>query len=186
MRAFTLAVLAAGVLAAAPISASAATIDEHFGIGIGPFMGEVHGAFLPPFDPKLGTLFPEEEISVVGSTTWTPDVFVSSGFVVELLDSNGIIASQAFASGVTLEPQAISISLDGVGSGSTVLLETFGITEPTIAEVSLDGTVTYTYIPAVLTIPEPSTWAMMLLGFGGLGVMAYQRRRPSQPLRLAS
>jgi hypothetical protein len=28
-------------------------------------------------------------------------------------------------------------------------------------------------------VPEPSTWAMMLLGFGGLGFMAYLRRRSS-------
>jgi hypothetical protein len=34
-----------------------------------------------------------------------------------------------------------------------------------------DG-VTYSEVPAV---PEPSTWAMMLLGFAGLGSMAYRR-----------
>ena len=28
------------------------------------------------------------------------------------------------------------------------------------------------------SVPEPSTWAMMILGFGGLGLMAYLRRRP--------
>jgi hypothetical protein len=38
-----------------------------------------------------------------------------------------------------------------------------------------------TYTPAV---PEPSTWAMMILGFAGVGFMAY--RRKSQPsLRVA-
>jgi PEP-CTERM motif len=26
-------------------------------------------------------------------------------------------------------------------------------------------------------VPEPSTWAMMLVGFGGLGFAAYRRRR---------
>jgi PEP-CTERM motif len=29
-------------------------------------------------------------------------------------------------------------------------------------------------------VPEPSTWAMMLLGFGGVGFMAY-RRKSGQP-----
>jgi hypothetical protein len=33
-------------------------------------------------------------------------------------------------------------------------------------------------------VPEPSTWAMMVLGFLGLGFMAY-RRKPSARLRLA-
>ncbi|WP_368732308.1 PEPxxWA-CTERM sorting domain-containing protein [Streptococcus pyogenes] len=26
-------------------------------------------------------------------------------------------------------------------------------------------------------VPEPSTWAMMLLGFAGLGLMAYRRSK---------
>jgi PEP-CTERM motif len=32
--------------------------------------------------------------------------------------------------------------------------------------------------PAVL---EPSTWAMMLAGFGGLGWLAHMRRRKTSP-----
>ena len=34
------------------------------------------------------------------------------------------------------------------------------------------GSVTVTEIP----VPEPSTWAMMLLGFAGLGFLAYRKR----------
>ena len=34
---------------------------------------------------------------------------------------------------------------------------------------SLDGTVS--------SVPEPSTWAMMILGFAGVGFMAYRRRK---------
>jgi uncharacterized protein (TIGR03118 family) len=30
-----------------------------------------------------------------------------------------------------------------------------------------------------ITVPEPSTWAMMLVGFGGLALLAARRRRPS-------
>jgi hypothetical protein len=32
---------------------------------------------------------------------------------------------------------------------------------------------------AVAAIPEPSTWAMLLIGFAGVGFVAYQRRRAS-------
>lgn len=37
-----------------------------------------------------------------------------------------------------------------------------------------------TPVPAV---PEPSTWAMMILGFSGLGVLAYRRRNLSSSVR---
>ncbi len=30
---------------------------------------------------------------------------------------------------------------------------------------------------SLTAVPEPSTWAMMLAGFGGLGFAAYRRRR---------
>lgn len=31
--------------------------------------------------------------------------------------------------------------------------------------------------PVVAAVPEPSTWAMMILGFAGVGFVAYRRRR---------
>ena len=33
--------------------------------------------------------------------------------------------------------------------------------------------------PVVAAVPEPATWAMMLLGFAGIGTMAYRKRRAS-------
>lgn len=30
--------------------------------------------------------------------------------------------------------------------------------------------------PEVGAVPEPSTWAMMILGFAGVGVLAYRRK----------
>jgi hypothetical protein len=38
------------------------------------------------------------------------------------------------------------------------------------------------FIFEVAAVPEPSTWAMMLLGFAGIGFMAYLRRRPSRAI----
>jgi hypothetical protein len=35
------------------------------------------------------------------------------------------------------------------------------------------------------TVPEPSTWAMMILGFAGVGLMAYRRRSQIASLRAA-
>ncbi len=32
-------------------------------------------------------------------------------------------------------------------------------------------------LPSPSSVPEPSTWAMMLIGFGGLGFLAYRRQQ---------
>ena len=47
-----------------------------------------------------------------------------------------------------------------------------------------DGNFTGTMTPITTGVPEPSTWAMMLLGFAGVGVMAY--RRKSKPALMAA
>jgi hypothetical protein len=39
---------------------------------------------------------------------------------------------------------------------------------------------------AVAPVPEPSTWAMMILGFAGVGFMAYRRSRKDQGVALAA
>jgi len=31
-------------------------------------------------------------------------------------------------------------------------------------------------VPFASAVPEPSTWAMMILGFAGVGFMAYRRK----------
>lgn len=45
-----------------------------------------------------------------------------------------------------------------------------------------DATFSATFTSAV---PEPSTWAMMILGFAGVGFMAYRRKQNRPELRLA-
>jgi hypothetical protein len=43
--------------------------------------------------------------------------------------------------------------------------------------VSFQGAITYDTVVIAGGVPEPATWAMMLLGFAGIGVMARRRRR---------
>jgi hypothetical protein len=38
---------------------------------------------------------------------------------------------------------------------------------------------------AVAAVPEPSTWAMMVLGFAGVGFMTHRRRSQSSALTVA-
>jgi PEP-CTERM motif len=44
---------------------------------------------------------------------------------------------------------------------------------------STGGDPGYQLLGSVSAVPEPSTWAMMLLGFAGVGFMAYQRKSTS-------
>jgi hypothetical protein len=37
----------------------------------------------------------------------------------------------------------------------------------------------------VAAVPEPATWAMMILGFAGIGFMAYRRKQNGPALRVA-
>jgi hypothetical protein len=181
MRAFTLAVLAAMGLAVAPVTASAATIVEGFAVDIvGPTSFEIF-ASLPGFDPTLGTLL-GVSVSLSGLVTWTP-VGALSGLSVMLDRNDGVaVASQEFGSS-TADPQAISISLNAMFDPETQAVEFLSIEFPfddgSLSDLlpgttgTLEGAATYTFTPT--PVPEPSTWAMMLLGFGGVGYAAFRR-----------
>jgi hypothetical protein len=76
----------------------------------------------------------------------------------------------------------IDINLNGagvsIGSGPQQALlslsDTFG---GSLSRGSLEGLITYTFTPAGPPAPEPSTWAMLLMGFAGLSYAAVVRRR---------
>jgi hypothetical protein len=55
---------------------------------------------------------------------------------------------------------------------SGVLSFTFTLPPDANLEVFVDLPIGYSVAP----VPEPSTWAMMLIGFLGIGFMAYRRR----------
>jgi hypothetical protein len=42
-----------------------------------------------------------------------------------------------------------------------------------------DGSISINLLPPA--VPEPSTWAMTLAGFAGLGWLAHMRRRKTSP-----
>jgi hypothetical protein len=70
--------------------------------------------------------------------------------------------------------QQLSISFSAGGAGSTArfAIEHLG-PEPDADYLGID---TFSVTTGVGAVPEPSTWAMMILGFVGIGAMAYRRR----------
>jgi hypothetical protein len=49
------------------------------------------------------------------------------------------------------------------------------VTVGTVTMSGQSGTLTYDFTPAA--VPEPSTWAMMTLGFGLMGFLGYRKTR---------
>jgi hypothetical protein len=43
--------------------------------------------------------------------------------------------------------------------------------------LSLDGSINFIDVSVTNAVPEPSTWAMIILGFAGSGAMTYRRSR---------
>jgi PEP-CTERM motif len=73
---------------------------------------------------------------------------------------------QSWTRDAALEPDWLRVGTDIVGPPPT------GGAAPTFnAAFSLSGA----------AVPEPSTWAMMLLGFAGLGFAGYRRARMARP-----
>lgn len=111
----------------------------------------VNFAFLNPLD-ATGAL-------VTGSTT---------GFIIPFT-SCGILAGGCGAVDWSNTPTIFSF---GSGGSFSVLLQDATFATPGSARVS--GT--FTYLSA--SVPEPGTWAMMLLGFGAVGFALRRQRTP--------
>jgi hypothetical protein len=67
--------------------------------------------------------------------------------------------------------------------GNTNTAPSFALGTFLLANV-LDGPLVDT-LTISAAVPEPSTWAMLLIGFAGIGFMTYRRKQSGQALRLA-
>jgi hypothetical protein len=68
---------------------------------------------------------------------------------------------------------------DGGGGGGSDLASLFEDPVLTAGVNSGDGSISIDFLPPA--VPEPSTWAMMLAGFAGLGWLARMRGRKASP-----
>lgn len=129
------------------------------------------------FDYKIGAMDPNfrsvNHVTVVGSgiyslLAWNGTSFVSEGTI--LAGQTFDFTTHGFANGVT------EFEITGLNPGVNPTDITAFVTGLTFMS---DGTFTGAMqgIGVVNTVPEPSTWAMMLLGFAGLGFAFRHSRR---------
>jgi PEP-CTERM motif len=114
----------------------------------------------------------------------TAMTFMIDGMTFNLLNSTS--AGVGFNNTGPGTPEIINnISYTGQNDSFLFQLSTGGFrytfTDTANSSLSSSGTIEAT----ISAVPEPSTWAMMILGFCGLGFMAYRRKQNSAALGIA-
>jgi hypothetical protein len=100
------------------------------------------------------------------------------------INGEGVVNSPTFTSLAAADAyfNGMAIDLGSFGAGTQSLDLTYAFTamgDPPSYEITYDIAGT----SVTPTVPEPSTWAMMLIGFGGLGYMSWRRvRREAKPV----
>ena len=139
----------------------------------------------PPSTSGIIQLFGGASTPVTDTITFSHAV-VNPVMAIWSLGQGGINASFNFAEPVAIESGGPSAEYGGVsitGSGNTVSgAEGNGTIQfiGTYTSVSWTNPTTenwYGFTVGVGAVPEPSTWAMLLLGFAGLGFAGYRRTK---------
>jgi hypothetical protein len=100
----------------------------------------------------------------ISLNTSTPDLLFTALTITPITGSGSIIYSGPPTAAITLLPGSL-----GIGSYEI----SFSGNSPTGGAES--GNLTFQLAPGV---PEPATWALMLLGFGGIGFAMRRNRKP--------
>jgi hypothetical protein len=195
MRAMSIAAIATMGIATAPISASAADqiITESFSVTIPdstvPDISQPDAQFestpFPLFADSTG-LLKSVSFTVTGAVKVVS--LIEDPEVVIFLRGQG---PAIIGGGQVVKAGTTSLMFSGddhptgdyIGIGNSQVRLTLNSSDPPNADLiesvgPLDGVVTYTYTPRTLAaIPEPSTWAMMLVGFASLGFAGHRTSR---------
>ncbi len=142
-------------------------------------------------------IIPDEPAISTGPTTPETLIFYT-GYTGPTSFGTGLPTSASNGSGdlVDLASDSLGVPLSYV-SGSFLLdsstynnqtFSTLGVTPGTYKWTWGSGAHadTFTLVIGAAAIPEPSTWAMMLLGFAGVGFATYRRRSPKNGSCLAA
>jgi hypothetical protein len=115
-------------------------------------------------------------------------------FTLQVLftDPTGITPSATYLASISGSVHGNNGSITGINfdntlhsfsfAGGTFTMQVFDVSTFAVNKSnSIAGQIVLT---SVAPVPEPATWAMMLLGFAGVGFVAYRRKRQSPALRL--
>jgi hypothetical protein len=128
------------------------------------FVGSVSGTF-----SAAGSVMSMDS-ATIGSTSQTVvDRTISKG-APSMTPAISISVSNPDIPGSILQPFSISSGLTGSGTYRFVFVGNFS------AEQDMFTLSPQTINVTVSGVPEPSTWAMLLIGFAGVGFLAYRRR----------
>jgi hypothetical protein len=139
-----------------------------------------NGGLIQVYDRISGTMLatystgnqPDGTGVISGSALNGSIIVAGNDGTIDLIDLSGNI--QTIASGGTRLDYTAPDSTNGsLLIDSADLIYRLSCTGCSIGSPPVDG------------VPEPSTWAMMILGFAGVGFMAYRRRQNGTALRLA-
>jgi hypothetical protein len=118
------------------------------------------------YDPSWEVNVQDNQIIITDATStglpYQPATF--NGWVLD------VISGPAITSAVTDSSSTI-VPVNEFISGGNLYINLQNVTATTGGSTIVDFTT-----GAVGAVPEPSTWAMMLLGFAGVGFMAYRRK----------
>jgi hypothetical protein len=169
-------------------SAMAETITASFttpdgGVTSGLYSGIVH-VTVSGFGHSLADDLNDAFYLYSPALNYTPPVHASGYFQLAfgtsaLAPNDGAQAASNFIVGGLPAYDPSHVYSFDLNTGSAVLSQLhFGVSDDIFTDNSGAFTIN------VSSVPEPSTWAMMLLGFAGVGFMAY--RRKSKPALVAA
>lgn len=163
--------------------------------GFGPHVGQPTSAtFEVPLSDVLNGVIPQIDISNIqlsypgltfnSTATGTSGCCDFSAFVNPVTgafifkDIGQGLSVEAFAgTDINSATTFLSITVDNQVSGS--VKDQFNALNNGSADAGFPTAGFWTAsFPTVAAVPEPSTWAMMILGFLGVGFMAYRRKAP--------
>jgi hypothetical protein len=140
--------------------------DGSYSLRISNNFGQTPPTLSQTFSDQIGTEY-------IASFYALANVSDANSYIKVSVGSQGVTQTQDTTNGTW---EHFSFTFTGIGSDT---LKISAINSPAfyyVDDVSVN---------AVGGVPEPSTWAMLILGFAGIGFMAYRRRNKDALLRVA-